>query len=110
MFCTFPRMRTLTILCGAFAAAMPAVPTSAQSAPPANSPAQSVIHIQVVVVPVLMPPHHRKHKDRDDDAVIYSLDTQRETMSVTEQIRPMLVEAGGSVRQEQVLITTVVAR
>lgn len=110
MFCTFPRMRTLKILCAAFAAAMSALPLSAQSAPATNpSPTQSEMYIRVRVVPVAMPPHHRKHKDRDDDAVIYDLNTHREAMSVTEEVRPMLVQEGGS-RQEQVRITTVVAK
>ena len=110
MFCTFPRMRTLKILCAAFAAAMPALPSSAQSAELKDSPAQSQMHIRVIVVPVVAPPRHHKHNNRDDDAVTYNLNTHSETMSVTEEIRPMVVETGGSVRQEQVRLTTVVAK
>jgi len=110
MFCTFPRMRTLKILCAAFAATMPALPSSAQSAPAKSNPAQSEMHIRVKVVPVVAPPRHHKHKDRDEDAVIYDLNTQPETMSVTEEVRPMLVQKDGGARQEQVRITTVVAK
>jgi hypothetical protein len=113
MFCTFPRMRTLKILCAALAAAMPALPSSAQSVPPNLTPAQSEMQIRIVVVPVVTLPHHHKHKDHDDEEVIdvvYDLDTHRETMSVTEEVRPMLVQQNGDAQQEQVRITTVVAK
>jgi hypothetical protein len=110
MFCTFPRMRTLKILCAAFAAAMPALPSSAQNAERKNSPTQAEMHIRVRVVPVAMPPRHDKHKDRDEESVIYDLNTRRETMLVTEEVRPMPVQQDGSSRQEQVWITTVVTK
>ena len=111
MFCTFPRMRTLKTLCAALVAAIPALPSSAQNADPTNSPAQSEMHIHVRIVPVAMPPRHHKHTDRDEEGVIYELNTHHETMSVTEEVRPMLVQEDGSVaRLEQVRITTVVAK
>ena len=111
MFCTFPRMRTLKILCAALVAAIPALPLSAQSTTPNPGPVQSEMHISVIVVPVAMPPHHHKHNDRDQEGVIYELNTRRETMSVTEEVRPMLLQEGGRVaRLEQVRITTVVAK
>jgi hypothetical protein len=106
----FPRMRTLKILCAALAIAMPARPSSAQNAERKDSPTQSEMHIRVRVVPVAIPPRHHKHKDRDQEGVIYDLNTRRETMSVTEEVRLMLVQEDGSARQEQVRITTVVAK
>jgi hypothetical protein len=106
MFCTFPRMRTLKILCAVLAAVMPGLPSSAQNARPNSRPAQSEMHIRVRVVPVVTPPRHHRHKDRDEEAVVYNLETHPETMSVTEEVRPMLVQS----RQEQVRIITVVAK
>jgi len=111
MFCTFPRMRTLKILCAALPIAMTAPLSSAQNTERKANPAQLEMHIRVKVVPVAMPPRHDKHKDQDEESIIYNLSTHRETMSVTEEVRPMLVQEGGSIgRLEQVRITTVVAK
>jgi hypothetical protein len=69
------------------------------------------MHISVMVVPVVIPPRHHKHKDHDDDEdIVYNMSMRRETMSVTEEVRPMLVQAGDSTHLEQVRITTVVAK
>jgi hypothetical protein len=111
MFCTFPRMRTLKILCAALAIAIPAQPSSAQNSERKEKPAQSEMHIRVMVVPVAMPPRRHKHKDHDEEDIVYNLSTHRETMSVTEEVRPMLVQQDSSAaRLEQVRITTVVAK
>ena len=107
----FPRMRTLKILCAALAIARPAPPSSAQNAERKNNPTQSEMHIRVRVVPVAMPPRHHKHKDHEEEGIVYNLSTHQETMSVTEEVRPMLLQEDGSVaRLEQVQITTVVAK
>jgi hypothetical protein len=107
-------MRTLRTLFAAFIAGALSLASPAQNAPTGNSTAQAGLQINVIVVPAVAPPHdrHRDHdKGRDDVAVSYNLGSQRDTLSVTEEVRPMLVNDGNSVaRQEQVRITTVVAR
>ncbi len=110
--CTFPRMRTLRILCAAFALVTLGLASPAQDGWINASTAKSGLQINAIVVPAI---HHHRHRDRDrdrdDDAVTYNMDPQRERLSVTEEVRPMLVQEGSSVpKQEQVRIITVVAR
>lgn len=112
--CTFPRMRTLRILCTAFVAVTLGLASPAQNARSNTSAAQAELHINVIVVPVVAPPHHKQRDrdgGRDDEAVTYNLNSPQEKLSVTEEVRPMLVHEGSSVaRQEQVRIITVVAK
>jgi hypothetical protein len=113
--CTFPRMRTLRILCAAFVLVTLGSVSPAQDGQTNTSPAKSGLQINAIVVPAITLPHHHRHRDRDrdrdDEAVTYNLDSQREKLSVTEEVRSILVQDGSSVpRQEQVRIITVVAR
>lgn len=113
--CTFPRMRTLRIFCAAFALVTLCSGSPAQDGRTNTTTAQAGLQINAIVVPVVASPRHHRHRDRDrdrdDEAVIYILDPQPERLSVTEEVRPMLVQEGSSVaRQEQVRMITVVAR
>jgi hypothetical protein len=108
-------MRTLRILCAAFSLVTLGLVSPAQDGQTNTSTAKSGLQINAIVVPAVAPPRHHRHRDRDrdrdDEAVTYNLDPQRERVSVTEEVRPMLVQEGSSVpRQEQVRIVTVVAR
>jgi len=74
------------------------------------------LHINVIVVPVLLPPHdHKRHdrdrdRDRGEDLVTYDLAPQRESLSITKEVRPMLIQTNGkSVERQLVQLTTVVA-
>src|SRR3954453_427114 len=115
--CNFPRMQALRIGCALFAASL-SLPLSAQTARIHSSEAQPNLRIDVKVVPAVAI-HHRdkddenKDKDRDrkddarkDDAVSYNLNPRQEEFSVTEETRPMLIDSGSSVRQEQVRAVT----
>ena len=109
--CTFPRMRTLAVLCAAFAVITFCSPLSAQKAHTNSSTAQAELHINVIVVPTVAPPRHREHHGRDEDSVIYDLSPRDEQLSVIEEVRPMRVEVKGKgVQQEPVQLTTVVVR
>lgn len=113
--CTFPRMRTLATLFAAFAAVLLSVPSSAQNNRSNGSSAQTELHINVIVVPVILPPRDHRHRDRDrdrdEDLVTYDLVPQRESLSITKEVRPMLIQADGkSAERQLVQLTTVVAR
>jgi hypothetical protein len=91
------------------------LPVSAQNAKPSTNVPQADLRIRVIVVPAIAP--HRKDKDKDKDkdrdegAVTYHLQPQPEEFSVTEEVRPMLVDSGANAgRHEQVRIITVVAK
>lgn len=110
-----PRMQALKIGCALFAALL-SVPLSAQNARIHSSEAQPNLRIEVRVVPVVAV-HHRDKDDQDDkdknrkeDAISYNLNPGREGFSVTEELRPMLVESGNTVRQQQVRAITIVPR
>ena len=110
----FPRMRTLKIVCAAFAAVTLGLASPAQDGR-TNTAGQAGFRINVIVVPVVAPPRHHKHRDRDwgqdNEAVTYNLGPQQDKLSVTEEVRPMLVSVDNSVaRQEQVRIITVVEK
>jgi|ERR1700704_1998923 len=110
--CTIPRMRTLTMLCTALAAIMLGLPLSAESGRTQGSTAQSQLEINVIVMPVIIPPrHHHKDRDRDEEMVSYDFTRHEEKLYVTEETRPMLVEVQGKgVQQQPVQLTTMVAR
>jgi hypothetical protein len=110
-----PRMRPLVTLCAAIAVAAISLPVSAQNAQIHSNTTQAELRVHVIVVPaVALHRHHRdkdKDKDRDEGPVTYDLQPQREELSVTEEVRPMLVDFGGNAaRQEQVRIITVVPK
>jgi len=115
--CTFPRMRTLAILFAAFAAILLSLPSSAQNSRSSGSSAQAELHINVIVMPVILPPHDHRHKDRDrdrgrdEDLVSYNLSPQEERFSVTEEVRPMLVNSADSLaKEEPVRVVTVIVK
>ncbi|MGZ4890224.1 MAG: hypothetical protein ACXWBH_13670 [Candidatus Angelobacter sp.] len=104
------RMYICTFPCMLFAAFLLGLPLSAQNARTHSVAAQANLRINVNVVPAVGAHHHHKNKDRDreEDDVSYNLMPQREKLSVTEEVRPMLADSGNnSVRQEQVRIITV---
>jgi hypothetical protein len=111
-------MQALKIGC-ALLAALLSVPLSAQTARIHSNGAQANLRIEVHVVPAVAVHHHDKDdKDKDiekdgnrkDDAVSYNLNPRHEEFSVTEEMRPMLVNSGNTVRQEQVRSTTIVPK
>jgi len=112
--CIFPRMQALKIGCALLAASL-SVPLSAQTARIHSNGAQANLRIDVKVVPAVRV-HHRdrdddKDKNRDrDDAVSFNLNPSHEEFSVTEEVRPMLVDSGNSLRQEQVRSITIVPK
>jgi hypothetical protein len=113
--CTFPRMRTLAILFAAFAAILLSVPSFTQNSRPNGSSAQAELHINVIVLPVILPPHDHRHRDRDrgrdEDLVSYNLFPQEERFSVTEEVHSMLVNSADSFAKEvPVRVVTVVVK
>jgi hypothetical protein len=87
------------------------LPLSAQNTRPRTNVPQADLRIKVIVIPAIAPHHKDKDKDRDEGTVTYDLQPQREEFSVTEEVRPMLVDTGNNAaRQEQVRIITVVQK
>ena len=114
-FRTFPRMRTLATLFAAFAAILLSVPSFAQNSLSNGSSAQAELHINVIVIPVILPPHDHRHRDRDrgrdEDMVSYNLSPQEEKLSITKEVRLMLVTVNGrSAERQPVQLTTVVTQ
>jgi len=110
---TFPRMQPLRILCALVAAFLLSSPLAAQSTLTCNTGPQANLHINVNVVRTVGIHRHDKDKDRDKDdgTVSYDLMPRDEELSVTREVRPMLVEVQGVGAQKQpVNLTTVVAR
>ena len=117
--CNFPRMQALNIGCALLAASL-SIPLSAQTARIHSNGAQANLRVDVQVVPAISI-HHRdrdddKDKDkgkegrREDDAVSYNLNPRHEEFTVTEEMRPMLVDSGNTIRQEQVRAITIVPK
>jgi hypothetical protein len=67
------------------------------------------LRIRLVIVPAVLPPHHKDHEgERErDQAVSYNLLPIAEEFSVSRETRSMPV---GGMRQEQVQLTTVVLK
>jgi len=115
---TFPRMQPLRILCALVAAFLLSSPLAAQNTRTHNPGAQSNLHINVNVVRAVGVHRHdkdkdrdKKDRDRDDGTVSYDLMPRDEELSVTREVRPMLVEVQEIGAQKQpVNLTTVVAR
>jgi len=114
---TFPRMQALKVGFVLLAVSL-SVALSAQTARIHESGTQANLRIEVKVVPAVAV-HHRdndddkdkgKDGDRKDGAISYNLNPRHEEFSVTEETRPMMVESGNTVRQEQVRAITVVPK
>ncbi len=109
--CTFPRMRTLKFFCAAFAIVAASLPASAQNMRTNSSGAQAEMHIRVIVAPVIFPPRHDKHKEHDEGGVSYNLTSQEQHISITEEVRQMLVNVDGKAAERQpVQVTTIIAK
>jgi hypothetical protein len=111
MICNFPRMQALRIGFLLLATSL-SLPLSAQTARIQSSGAQANLHIDVKVVPAVAVHHHDKDRDgdREDGAVSYNLNPRHEEFSVIEETRPMMVDSGSTVRQEQLRTITVVPK
>ncbi len=113
---TFPRMQPLRILCALVAAFLLSSPLAAQSTRTRNTGPQANLHINVNVVRTVGIHRHDKDdkdkdRDKDDGTVSYDLMPRDEELSITREVRPMLVEVQGIGAQKQpVNLTTVVAR
>ena len=113
MTCTFPRMQVFRI---GFVFLAASFSLSAQTTRIHSNGAQANLRIDVHVVPAVGVHDHDKDKDKDqdkdrkDDAVFYNLNPRYEEFSVTEEVRPMLVDSGKIVQQEQVRAITVVPK
>ena len=108
-----PRMRLLNwLLCTAFTLALLCAPADAQKSRNHTDKSQAELHINVIVAPVVFPPHHKdkdkdRDKDRDEAGVTYNLRTSAEKFSITEETRSMLVNG---LKHEQVQLTTIVMK
>jgi hypothetical protein len=115
--CNFPRMQALRIG-SALLAVLLSVAATAQTARIHSNGAQSNLRIEVRVVRAVAIHQRDKDDDKDkdqhrnqkDDAVSYNLNPRHEEFSVTEELRPMLVDSGSTVRQEQVRAITIVPK
>jgi hypothetical protein len=115
--CNFPRMQALRIGFVLLAASL-SLPLSAQTARIHESGTQANLRIDVKVVPAVAIHHRDKDDDKDkdqhrnqkDDAVSFNLNPRQEEFSVTEELRPMLVDSGSTLRQEQVSAITIVPK
>jgi hypothetical protein len=92
------------------------LPLSAQNAHIHNTGPQANLRIEVRVVPAVgIHPRDKddkdhKDKDRKDDAVSYNLNPRHQEFSVIEELRPMLVEFGNTIREQEVRAITVVPK
>ncbi|MGB9123436.1 MAG: hypothetical protein WCE73_22665 [Candidatus Angelobacter sp.] len=91
---------------------------SAQTARIHSTGAHANLRIDVNVVPAVGVHDHDKDKDKDHDkdgrrndaAVSYNLNPRHEEFSVTEEMRPMLVDSDNTIQQEQVRAITIVPK
>ena len=84
--CTLPRMRTLVPLLTAVVALTLLCRTAfAHDGRPHSDSTQAQVHINVIIVPAVLPPHHLEHHDRDDATVTYDLSPDANNYSVSEQ-------------------------
>ncbi|MGC2697798.1 MAG: hypothetical protein WA738_18580 [Candidatus Angelobacter sp.] len=108
--CTLPNLRTLTtLLVTAFGLILLCQRAAAANGRAHSSAAQVGLHINVVIMPVVMPPNPRERHDRDDATVAFNLAPSTKNISVSEEMRPMRVEVDDrTTREEEVRILTVV--
>ncbi|HEY2233732.1 MAG TPA: hypothetical protein VGK01_09685 [Candidatus Angelobacter sp.] len=112
-----PRMQALRFACPLLAALL-SLPLTAQNAHIHNTGPQDNLRIKVKVVPAIG--IHPRDKDDDDKndkdkggkdhTVSYTLNPRHQEFSVTEELCPMLVESGNTIREEQVRAITVVPK
>jgi hypothetical protein len=113
---TFPRTQSFSIRLALFStfllAALLSLPLNAQDARTNRSGAQASLRIKVNVVPAIAPDRHHKDKDkdRDHDAVFYDLTRRDEEVSISREVRSMLVEVQGGAQEQPVEMTTVVSK
>ncbi|HEX4604935.1 MAG TPA: hypothetical protein VH724_13130 [Candidatus Angelobacter sp.] len=105
-------MRTFATL---FAATVLTLSSYGQDGRSKGSSAQAELHISVIVAPVVFPPRDHRHGDRDrdrgKDSVTYNLPSEEDRLSITQEVKPMLVDVNGKGAERQpVQLTTVVAR
>ncbi len=108
--CTLPRTRLLsTLLCAAFTITALYPLAGAEEARRNARAAQAELHIQVIIAPVVFPPHrdHDRDRDRDEAAIAYNLSPSMEKLSISQEVRTMQLDGG---KHEQVQLTTVVMR
>jgi hypothetical protein len=98
--------------CALAASVLLSLPLAAQNARPHDPGAQANLRINVNVVPAIDPDRHHKDKDKDRDheAVSYNLMRRDEEVSISREIRSMLVEAQGGAQEQPVEMTTVVSK
>jgi hypothetical protein len=114
--CTLPRLRPLArFFCAAIAVAILCPPVTSQDGRVNNHHAEAELHITATVMPVILPPNHDRDKDdrdkgRHENEVTYNLSPQRNSLSVTEEMKTMPVEKNNGMSREQVKLTTVVAQ
>jgi hypothetical protein len=115
---TFPRTQPFSIRLALFStfllAALLSLPLTAQDARTNRNGAQANLRISVNVVPAITPERHHKDndrdKDRDHDAVSYDLTRRDEEVSISREVRSMLVEVQGGAQEQPVEMTTVVSK
>jgi hypothetical protein len=113
---TFPRTQPFKIRFALFStlllAALLSLPLNAQDARTNRSSAQASLRISVNVVPAITPERHHKDKDkdRDHDAVSYDLTRRDDEVSISREVRSMLVEVQGGGLEQPVEMTTVVSK
>jgi hypothetical protein len=115
---TFPRAQSrkirYTLSSALLAAALLGLPLTAQDARTNRTGAQANLRISVNVVPAITPERHHKDNDkdknRDHDAVSYDLTRRDEEVSISREVRSMLVEVQGGAQEQPVEMTTVVSK
>ena len=112
--CTFPRMRTLKFCSAAFVLLLAGLPSSAQNGQGHGNSSQAELHISVIVAPVILPPRRdrdRDHNEKNEGMVSYNLGAQDTQLSITKEVRPMMVSVNGATAEKQpVQLTTVVVQ
>src|ERR1051326_5353539 len=94
--CTFRRQEWLgRLLCIAFACSLLWQPAAAEKARRKGHPTEAELHINVIVAPVIFPPHRKdRDRDRDEGAVLYNLSPSMEKLSISREMRILAVDGG----------------
>ena len=95
------------LMCTALALTLLYVPARAEKDHDRDQKKQPELHIRLVVVPAVIPPHHKGGGHGREDTIIYKLEPVSEQFSIKKEFLPMLIETG---RQEQVELTTIVVK
>jgi hypothetical protein len=111
--CTFRRQEWLgRLLFIAFTCSLLYQPAAAEKARRKGQPPEAELHINVVVAPVIFPPHRKdrdqdQNRDRDEAAILYNLSPSMEKLSISQEMRILAVDGG---KRAQVQLTTVVMK